>query len=190
MPGVSEVFWFLSRAGGITASVLLTLTFILGVMTSGRRRPEGIGTTVVTGLHRNLALGMMLFLVLHVATAVADGYVDIAWVAVFLPFAAGYERAWIGLGAIAVDLLLAVILTSVLRQRIPERWWAPVHVATYVLWPASIVHGIMMGTGSAWILRAVGLACLAAGTVAIVYRFMNRQPDETRRGAIGREPWR
>ncbi|GLU61144.1 hypothetical protein Pure05_35640 [Paenarthrobacter ureafaciens] len=121
MLAVSEVFWFLSRASGITASDLLTVTFILGVMTSGRCRPEGIGSTVVTGLHHNLAFGMMLFLVLHVLTAMADGYVDIGWVAVLLPFSSGYERTWIGLGALALDLLLAVTLTSVLRHRIPEK---------------------------------------------------------------------
>lgn len=189
-PAVSEVFWFVSRASGVTASVLLTVTFILGVVTSGRRRPAGIGTTVVTGLHRNLALGMMLFVLVHIVTAVLEGYVDIGWVSVVAPFTSGYERAWIGLGTVAFDLLLAVTVTSVLRHRIPERWWARVHALSYVLWPAAIVHGITMGTGSAWILRAVGVACLAAGAAAIAYRLTGRQPDETRRNEIGQQPWR
>ncbi|MHA7277640.1 ferric reductase-like transmembrane domain-containing protein [Arthrobacter sp. Hz1] len=188
-PAVNEVLWVLSRATGITAIVLLTVVFILGVVTSGRRRPEGTQTTVITGLHRNLALGMTVFLIVHVVTAVLETYVDIGWMSAVVPFTSGYELAWVGLGTIAFDLLIAVTVTSMLRQRVPDPWWARVHAVSYVLWPAAVVHGIALGTGSAWALRAVSIACLAAGTGAVIFRLSSRQPDETLRHRIGAQPW-
>lgn len=189
-PAVNEVLWVISRATGLTATVLLTVVFILGVATSGRRRPEGTQTTVITGLHRNLALGMTLFLAAHVTTAVLETYVDIGWVSVVVPFSSGYEPAWVGLGTVAFDLLIAVTATSVLRHRIPDPWWERVHLMSYALWPAAVVHGIALGTGSGWALRAVSIVCLLAGAGAVIFRITSRQPDETARHRIGEQPWR
>lgn len=186
----NEALWIVSRATGVTATVLLTAVFILGVMISARRRSAGPQTTVIMGLHRNLALGMTLFLTAHVVTAVLETYVDVGWVSVAVPFTSGYEPAWVGLGSIALDLLIVVIATSVLRTRLPDQWWTSIHTLSYVLWPVAIVHGIALGTGSEWVLRAVSIACLAAGTGAVILRLASRQPDEAQRQRVGAQPWR
>jgi len=189
-PAANEALWVVSRATGVTSTVLLTAVFILGVMISARRRPTGTQTTVIMGLHRNLALGTTLFLMAHVVTAVLETYVDIGWVSIIVPFTSGYEPAWVGLGSIAFDLLIVVIATSVLRSRLPDQWWARIHILSYALWPIAIVHGIALGTGSEWMLRAVSFACLAAGIGAVILRLASRQPDGAQRHRIGAQPWR
>ncbi|WP_104119148.1 ferric reductase-like transmembrane domain-containing protein [Arthrobacter sp. B1805] len=189
-PAANEILWVVSRATGVAATVLLTVVFILGVMLSGRRRPTGTQTTVITGLHRNLALGLTVFLTAHVITAVVETYVDIGWVSALVPFTSAYEPVWVSLGAIAFDLLIAVTMTSLLRHRVPDMWWQRIHALAYVLWPAAIVHGIALGTGSGWVLRAISITCLAAGIGAVIYRLVAHQPDKTRRHQIREQPWR
>ncbi len=109
--------WYLSRATGVASIVLLTAVVVLGVLVSGRRRPHGEHATVVMGVHRWLSLGMVAFLVTHVVTAVVDGYVDINALAVLLPFTSAYETFWVGLGTLALDVLVAVLVTSWWRHR-------------------------------------------------------------------------
>ena len=88
---MSSALWYLSRATGVVTIVLLTLVVCLGVVTAGRRRPHGESATVVMGLHRWLSLGMVVFLGVHITTAIVDGYVSISWLAVVIPFVSGYE---------------------------------------------------------------------------------------------------
>lgn len=116
-----ELLWYLSRATGAAATVLLTLVVVLGVVTAGRRSPQGPGATVVLGMHRWVSLGALVFLAVHIATAILDGYVTIGWLAVLVPFTSPYLTLLVGLGTIALDLLAVVLVTSYLRHRMPER---------------------------------------------------------------------
>ena len=116
-----QAFWFLSRATGVVSVVLLTVVVCLGMVTAGRRRPHGESATVVMGVHRWLSLGMLVFLAVHIVTAIVDGYVPIGWLAVVLPFSSPYQTLLVGLGTVAVDLLVVLMVTSYLRHRIPER---------------------------------------------------------------------
>lgn len=115
-----SALWYLSRATGVVSVVLLTAVVVLGVVTAGRRSPHGTHATVVMALHRWLSLGMSAFLVAHILTAILDGYVDIGLLATLVPFTSGYETLWVSIGTLAVDLLLAVVATSLLRSRISE----------------------------------------------------------------------
>lgn len=187
----TEVLWFVSRASGLVSVVLLTGVVVLGTVVAGRRTDDPSRRAVLMGLHRSLALGMLVFLVLHIVSAVTDGYVDIGWAAVVLPFVSGYEPLWIGLGAVAFDLLVAVIVTSVLRQRIPERVWRTVHWLTYAMWPIALLHGFQMGTADQPLLLAVTPTCTAAGLLAVLWRSVRPggAPDHRRRHAVRTQEW-
>lgn len=186
---MSELLWYVSRASGLASIVLLTAVLVLGLVTQARRQPQGRGATLVTGLHRTLALGMTVFIAAHVATAIADGYVSIDLVSALVPFTSGYETVWVGLGAIAVDLLLAVVITSVLRHRLPERLWRAVHWLTYPLWAIALVHGFALGTSDQPVLRGITVACAAIGVIAIGWRLVARNADRSRRLEIGAQQW-
>lgn len=82
----------------------------------------------VTSLHRNLSLFAVAFVAVHVLAAVLDTYVSIPLLSALVPLASGYERFWLGLGAVSLDLTLAMMATSLIRGRLNRRLWRAVHV--------------------------------------------------------------
>jgi sulfoxide reductase heme-binding subunit YedZ len=162
--------WYLNRGSGVVLLVLLTVTTVLGVVALGNRSGRGLPRFVSQALHRNLALLSVVLLAGHVVSAVVDEYVDIRWWQAFLPVGATYEPVWLGLGAVALDLIAVVVVTSLLRHRMPHRAWRLLHVSAYGLWLMSLLHGIGMGTdlGGGWWLVAV--VCAAAVPLAATYR--------------------
>ncbi|HEY5015346.1 MAG TPA: ferric reductase-like transmembrane domain-containing protein [Streptosporangiaceae bacterium] len=162
-------FWYASRATGVVALLLFTTVLVLGLMVTRRGRLPGLPGFAVTSLHRNLSLLGLAFIVVHVLTAVLDGYVRIPLASAVIPFASGYERFWLGLGAVALDLVIALILTSLIRGRLPRSWWRPIHLLAYLCWPVALAHGI--GAGSdlrrGWLLdMAIGCAFLVVAATA------------------------
>jgi len=113
----------------------------------------------------------LVLVVGHVATAVVDTYVDIRWWQSVWPVGATYKPLWLGLGSIAFDVMLLVVLTSVLRQRLGHRAWHLVHLLGYLSWPFALVHSVGIGTdaSSSWG-RQVGLGCVAAVSLAALVR--------------------
>ncbi len=185
----NEFLWYVSRATGIVSIVLLTVVFVLGLVTAATRRPRGDSSTVVMGLHRALSLGMSVFLLAHIGTAIAETYVDIGWVSAVVPFSSGYSPVLVGLGTLAFDVLIAVVVTSALRHRLRERTWRRVHLLSYALWPLAIIHGIGLGTANEPLLRGATLVCGAIGLGAIVWRRLTTDRHEDRRKQIAAQEW-
>jgi sulfoxide reductase heme-binding subunit YedZ len=200
------VFWYASRATGVVTLLLFTAVLVLGLVVTTEGRLPGLPGFAVTSLHRNLSLLGLAFIVVHVLTAVLDGYVSIPLASAVIPFASGYERFWLGLGAVALDLIIALILTSLIRGRLPRRWWRPVHLLAYLSWPVAFAHCLGAGTDlrQGWLLdTAAGCALLvlAATTwrlaaaarqvprAARVAAVFTRHAEHSRQpGRTGREP--
>lgn len=169
--------WYATRATGVVALVLMTATVVLGVAGTARFAPRGLPRVVSAGLHRNLSLLVVGFVSLHVLTTVADSYTNIALSSVIIPFNSDYRRLWLGLGTIAFDLLMAVTLTSLLRDRLSLRVWRAVHWLAYACWPIALWHGLGTGTDSRlpWLL-ALDVLCVAAVAAAVWWR-LSLVPD-------------
>ena len=163
--------WYVSRGTGLVSLVLLTLTLLGGILVRGGVAPARTPRFVMWGLHRNVALLSLVFLAVHITTVVADSYVPINLVDAFVPFVSAYRPVWLGLGTVALDLLLAIVVTSLLRARIGHRTWRAIHWAGYALWPTAVLHGFGTGSdiGHLWFL-SVSLACIAAVAGAVVWR--------------------
>ncbi len=183
------LLWYLSRATGIVSVVLLTAVVILGMTTSGRRRPGGDSATIVMALHRWLSLGMVAFLLTHIATAIAETYVSIDLISAVVPFSSAYRTFWVGLGTLAFDILLAVTVTSYYRDRLSPRAWRAVHVLSYLLWPIAVVHGFVLGTANEPLLRAITGLCGVAGASVIGWRLTTTHHDRERRNHIATQEW-
>ncbi|GAA1903423.1 ferric reductase-like transmembrane domain-containing protein [Lapillicoccus jejuensis] len=186
---MNEILWYASRATGVASITLLTAVVVLGMLTASRRPPRGVRSAVVIGLHRSLALGASLFLLVHIATAIAETYVNIDLVSALVPFTSGYETAWVGLGTLAFDIVLALVATSLLRHRLPERAWRTVHWAAYAFWPMALIHGLALGTSSEPLLRGTTIACAVVGAAALVWRVGATDPDRERRSAVLAQEW-
>jgi methionine sulfoxide reductase heme-binding subunit len=165
--------WYATRAAGVVTLLLLTATTALGLLTAGRVSNRGWPRFLVIGLHRNISLLALVFLVLHIGTTVIDTYTSIGIQDAVIPFLSGYHRLWLGLGAIASDFLIALSITSALRQRIGHRFWRVVHWLGYLCWPIAMAHGLGIGTdrSQTWVFFlavACGVAVLAAGVVRLL----------------------
>lgn len=181
--------WYLSRATGVVSIVLMTAVMVLGLFLSGARRSAGARTTVTQALHRSLALGMLVFLVAHIVTAIVDTYVHIGVLAAVLPFTSSYSRFSVGLGTLGLDVLAAIIVTSVARHRISERLWRVVHRAAFVMWPLTLWHGIAMGTGNEPLLRLTTVGCGVVGLLALAWRLGGSHQDSLRRRQVLQQEW-
>ena len=178
--------WYTMRATGIVALVLLSLTTVLGILTAGRVRTRSWPAFAQAELHKRLSLLAVVFVGLHVLTAVVDSYVDVGWVSILVPFASPYRPLWTGLGTVAVDLVIAVAVSSALRQRIEPRLWRGIHWLAYGSWPVAVAHSLGMGTDASrsWMDALTGL-CVAAVVAALAWRLWDRQAARTEAQRVG-----
>jgi predicted ferric reductase len=168
---MNTAFWYASRATGIVALLLLTAVLVLGILVNRQGRLPGLPRFAVTDLHRNLSLLSVAFIAVHIGTAVLDTYVHIPLLSAVVPFASGYERLWLGLGAISVDLMAAMIVTSLLRGRLNRVVWRAVHLLAYASWPLTFGHGIGASKDlqQGWLL-VLAIGCAAFAAAAVVWR--------------------
>ena len=170
-----QALWFVSRASGLALLAAFSATVVLGVVARLGAAPGRWSRLALGELHRTLALFSVSFLGLHVATAISDPYVTIGWVATVLPFASPYRTVAIGLGALAVDLGGAVLVTSLVRRRLGYRGWRVVHWLAYVAWPVAFAHSITAGSDQRiWWVALVEGGCALAVATATIARLLSR----------------
>lgn len=156
--------WFATRASGLLSLALLTCVVLLGIATRGGWVTKIWPRSAVTMLHRNLSLLSIVFVAVHVCTTILDGYVNVSWLDVVMPFTAGYRTLWLGLGTVAFDLMIALIATGLLRRRIPARIWRPLHLLSYGVWAFAIIHSGGAGNDRLIVIVSAGLStALVAG---------------------------
>jgi hypothetical protein len=166
-----SAFWYATRGAGATTTVLLTASVVFGITEERGWRPAGASRYGIAALHRTISMLALAMLAVHIVTTILDPFPKIGIAAAFIPFATNYRALWMGLGAVAADLLLAITITSLVRRRLGYRAWRGVHWAAYACWPVAILHGL--GTGSdvksTWML-ALTAVCVAAVVVAVLAR--------------------
>lgn len=170
-----QALWYLTRGFGLVALGLLTVSVALGVAQIARFARPGLPRFLIAGLHRNVSLLATVVLAVHIITAVADPFAPIRVVDVFIPFVGRYRPLWLGLGALATDMLLALVVTSLVRARIGQRAWRAIHWCAYACWPVAMVHGLGTGTDprTGWA-QLIYVACLAVVLAALLWRLTTR----------------
>jgi methionine sulfoxide reductase heme-binding subunit len=181
----SAPLWFLTRATGVVAFVLLTVTVTFGIAATkralaGRHWPR----FATQELHRNLSLLAMGVLFIHITTTMADSFVHVGWLSFVVPFTSPYRTVSVAAGTIAFDLILLVIATSLLRHRLPLTVWRNLHRAVYAAWPMAAYHFWQTGTDAAhgrfglWILAI----CSTVVGLGVAVRLSSR--DEVAHGQL------
>lgn len=182
----TQILWYASRATGAVSLVLLTAAMLLGILTAGRKGSRHLPRAAVLRLHRSLSITSLAFLALHIATAIADGYVNLNYWDVILPFRAAWDPLWVGLGTVALDLMLAIGITSALRRHLSAFAWRAVHLSAYAMWPIALVHGfgISGGDGTSKWMIVTDIVCITTLLVASTFRLLSdRHPDGVARQA-------
>ncbi len=184
----ASTLWYLARGTGIVSVILLSASVALGIVTSMRWHSREWPRFVTAALHKNISLLAVVFLGLHIVTTVLDPVSPVHLVNAIVPFSGSYRPLGIGLGVVAFDLLAALIVTSLLRQRIGYRAWRAIHWSAYACWPFAMLHGLRAGTdaGTTWVhaVDAVG-AAVVFGAIAwrVASALLPAGNDVTYRGA-------
>ncbi|MBA8991487.1 putative ferric reductase [Curtobacterium pusillum] len=168
---MDTALWVIGRGTGVAAVLLLTLTVLLGIVTRGGRPLPGLPRFAVQLVHRDVALTSTVLVVVHVASLLLDTEAELRLVDTVVPFAGSHRWFSLGLGTLAVDLLVVLVVTALLRRAIGPRAFRAVHWAAYAMWPVAMAHAIGTGTDgtSAWFLVIAGV-CAAAVLGAVVWR--------------------
>ncbi|WP_081438322.1 ferric reductase-like transmembrane domain-containing protein [Pseudofrankia asymbiotica] len=167
----NDVLWYTARGTGMTLLLVLTLTVVLGIAARSGRPAAGLAGFALATVHRDASLLAVALLAIHVTTLVADPFAQVAVLDVVLPFRAAYRPLWVGLGTVALDLLVALVATSLLRRRIGARAWRALHWAAYATWPLAFAHSLGSGSdvGTRWQVL-VAVVCAGAVLLAIGWR--------------------
>jgi methionine sulfoxide reductase heme-binding subunit len=174
--------WYLMRASGVVSLILLSGVVALGIATANRWRPGRLPRFVTLNLHRNVSLLAVVFVAIHVLTALIDPYAAVTVPSVVVPFVAHGRAFWVGLGTVSLDLVLALIVSSLLRRHLSQRLWRGVHWLAYVSWPVALAHGLGIGTdtGTLW-LQLISAVCVLLVGTAVVWRLGRRDAEPKHR---------
>jgi len=165
------ILWFANRGTGVVLVALLTLSMVIGVVSTVRASSPRWPRFATQALHRNISLLTVALLAVHVSTAVIDEFVPIRWYDAFIPITAQYMPLWLGMGALALDLMVAVVITSLIRDRLGHRSWRAVHVLIYPAWGLAVLHGVGIGTDSSTSWGAgVTVGCIAVVAATVILR--------------------
>jgi sulfoxide reductase heme-binding subunit YedZ len=177
---MTGALWYFGRGAGVTALVLFSLVVVLGIVTRSGRPLPGLPRFAVAAVHRTTSLTALGFLAVHVLTLLADPYAQLRLADVVLPLRGAYRPVWQGLGTVALDLVVVLIASSLVRHRIGLRAWRLLHWAAYLCWPAAVLHAAGNGTdrGSRWLLLVLA-GCVVAVLAAVWWRLAGRrfEPD-------------
>ena len=181
-----SAYWYLTRSSGIVALLLLTAAIVLGVLDVSRASTRRYPRFVIDGAHRTVSLLSVAFLAIHIITAVLDTFAPIRLIDAFIPFGGSYRPLWLGFGALALDLSVAVAITSLIRTRLGYVAWRWIHWLSYASWPVAVLHGL--GTGSdtkqGWLL-ALNVACVLVVIGAVAARVTQSWAEAPRVAAAG-----
>ncbi|TFB46287.1 ferric reductase-like transmembrane domain-containing protein [Cryobacterium tagatosivorans] len=168
---MNEALWALGRGTGVVALALFTVSVLLGILTRSGRPLLGLPRFSVALVHRNVSILATVFIAIHLLTLLGDSFAQLRVIDFFVPFLGAVKPVWLGLGTVAVDLLVAVMVTSLLRRYVGRRVFRAVHWLTYAMWPFALAHSIGNGTDASqsWFI-AFAAACSAAVIAAVGWR--------------------
>lgn len=139
-----HTWWYLARASGFVAWALVSASVISGLLI-GTRLTNGRAKWLLD-VHRFLAGSGIAFIALHVAGLVADSYVHFGVADLLLPFASSWRPGAVALGVVAVYLLAAIEISSLLMRRLSRRVWRAIHLASFVVFWTTTYHLLLSGT--------------------------------------------
>lgn len=184
-----HVWWYLARASGIVAALLVTVAVVWGLLLSTRVLRGAPRPAWLLDLHRMLGGLSVAFVVVHLVALVADSNEHFGAADVLVPFASGWRPAAVAFGVLAMYLLIAVELTSLAMRRLPRKWWHGVHLSSYVCFWFVVLHGALAGTDAANPLYRWGsLVAVVAVAGLTLYRVVVGRRARRRSRPVPRSP--
>ena len=141
-----QFWWFLARSSGIVAWALLVASVALGLVLSTRALGKRPTPAWSLDIHRAVSGMAVLLTVVHLAALVLDSYVEFGVAELLVPMASGWRPLAVTWGVLALYVLVAVEVSSLLRTRLPTRVWRRIHMASFALYLLATLHFVTAGT--------------------------------------------
>lgn len=181
-----QFWWYVTRASGMVAWLMLTASVIWGVVLSTKAFPDKRRPAWLLDLHRWLGGLTVAFLAIHLGSLVADSYTDFGLVDLAVPMASDWKPGAVALGVVAAWGLVAVELTSLAMRRLPRRLWRIVHVSSYLVFWSTSLHAAYAGTDrNALLYQLTAVASVGAVVWALAYRIASRRSARSAVEAVG-----
>jgi sulfoxide reductase heme-binding subunit YedZ len=167
--------WYAARAAGIVAYLLLSFVVVLGTTMARKATMQRWPQFALEEVHRFTGLLVGAFVAIHVLTIAIDSWLPFSVASIVIPLLSRYRAAWVALGIVAAELLVALAITNHYRRRLPYRLWRRAHYLNFAVWTAATLHGVGSGTdrSSPWLLAVYSLA-VAAVVIAVTVRLLRR----------------
>jgi predicted ferric reductase len=170
-----KLSWYVTRSSGLVAWALVTASIVWGLTLSGRLvRRRGVPAWLLA-LHRHLSALSLVFIGVHLLGLVADNWVHFGWSELFVPMASPWRPGAVAWGIVAMYLLIAIQVTSLLMRRLPRRLWHGIHLTSFVVFVAGTVHGFQSGADRSN--RLVQWGCLSGCAIVlslVIFRLATR----------------
>lgn len=175
---MGRLAWYVARGGGLTAWLLLSVTVVLGLLTASRILGRRVSRAQLEHVHRIVGEVAMIFIGVHILGLFLDTYVHFGLADLFVPLASSWHPIPVAFGIVAFWLLIAVMLSSLLKDRIPHALWQTIHLSSYAAYVLTTVHLMTAGTDATWgpiAIANVTIAALVAGLASIaLVRYLRR----------------
>ncbi len=176
-----QAMWYITRAAGIVAYLLVWLATAYGVAVSSKILEPVLHGAFTYDFHEFLSLLAIGFVALHVLVLLADRYLPFSIAVILVPFLAPYRPLWIGIGVIGFYLTLLVTITFYLRKQIGTRAFRVIHLLSFIAYVFAAIHGLMAGTDSslptAQLMYAGTTLCIVFLTVYWIVMLLLNKPS-------------
>ncbi|MFN8470649.1 MAG: ferric reductase-like transmembrane domain-containing protein [Anaerolineae bacterium] len=177
-------YWYLSRGAALVAYTLLWLSVVFGLSMTSKVSRAWPGGPTIFELHQFTSLWALAYAVFHAVILLGDRYMAYTPLQLALPFGSvNYAQFAVGLGQLALYIMLPVTFTFYVRQRIGQRAWRLVHYASFAVYLLATAHGLQAGTDSRavpvlamYALSAVTVLFLTTYRVLMIFTVRNPRP--------------
>jgi len=190
-----QFWWFVSRASGIVAAVLLMLTLIWGLLITTKLIQRRGLPAWLTDLHKYLGALTVVFIAVHLLALVADNFLHFSWAELFIPFSSTWKRGPVAWGIGAFWGLVIVEGSSLIKRQLSRRTWRGLHYFSYPVALLTALHAAQAGTDAGnkafQLTSFVLITLLSALTILHIRRPPARRqilPDSVLRGSGGLTP--
>lgn len=180
-----QVMWYITRAAGLTAYLLVWLSTVWGLAVSNKIFDPVLQRAFTYDFHQFISLLALGFVGVHLVVLLADRYLPFTVAQILIPFTASYRPVWVGVGVMALYLTLLVSITFYLRRRIGQKTFRAIHFASYLAFAGAALHGLLSGTDSPlWTVQAMYLGTTLVVVFLTAYRIFMRAPAKRQRAAL------
>ena len=179
-----QFWWYVARASGIVAWLLLTAAVLWGIVLSTKAFPEHRRPAWLLDLHRWLGGLTVGFVAIHLIALVADSYATFTLADLAIPYASDWKPGAVALGVIAAWSLIVVEATSLAMRRLPRKVWHAIHLISYLTLWLTTLHAAFAGPDRSHRLHpAPSAISIVVVAWAVVYRITHQKPARQARPA-------